>query len=409
MALIGVGIDWGSQEHEVCIVDEQYRELRRLRIAHDGESIAKLAAELQAFVARGDQVRVGIERPDGALVETLLEQGLSVFAINPLQLDRFRERYKPSGAKDDRADAWVAARTVLTDVDCFRELRIADPRYVALREWSRMREERVADRTRVLNRLTDLLRRFFPAILEIGRVDEAWVHALLRTAPTPQRASALSKRSVTAMLKRHRIRRIDATAVLGALARPALRVESGHQAVLAEQVLLLIDQVQLLERQIEHCESCLEQLLHALRSSADGAPSDAEILNSLPGVGTVVLATLLAESSDAIATRDLARMRALTGVAPVSILSGKRQNRFHDRKPPRVERRRACSSRLSSAMYHCARAAAVFSEPHKQRYAAMRARGHTHGRACRQLADQILTVAFAMLRNRTLYRPPLAA
>jgi transposase len=405
MGRIGVGVDWGAQEHEVCAIDEQYRQLKRWRVRHDGESLARLCRELAALVGANDEVLIAIERPDGAVVETLMERGFAMHAINPMQLDRFRERYRPSGAKDDSVDAWVLARTVLSDTDCFRRVRMGDARHVALREWSRIREQWVCERTRLLNRMTDVLRRYFPQILDVGRVDESWVHELLRKAPTPEQAQRIQQRTVAKVLQEHSIRRVKADAVVVALRVQPLTLHPPLVAVLAAHVLQLVEQIESNATQIKRCNTAIAEVLNALETSESvhGKPSDAKILRSLPGVGTNVLATLLGEATTAVEARDLPRMRALTGCAPVSILSGKRQNRFHPRSSPNVQMRYACSDRLSSAMYHCARAASVCSEPHKKRYAAMRARGHTHGRACRQLADQMLTTAFAMLRNRTLY------
>jgi len=405
MARIGVGVDWGAQEHEVCAIDEQYRVLKRWRVRHDGESLLRLCNELAALVGNDHEALIAIERPDGAVVETLMERGFTVHAINPLQLDRFRERYRPSGAKDDCVDAWVLARTVLSDTDCFRRVEVGDARYVALREWSRIRDNWVNERTRLLNRTTDVLRRYFPQILDVGNVNDAWVHTLLRRAPTPAEAQRLQTRTVAKILSDHNVRRVSAEKVVSALRTMSLTISPALVEVLAAHLLQLVTEIESNRAQLAQCDQAISTILDSLEQAqpSESGPTDAAILRSLPGVGDVVLATLLGEASTAIVARDLSRMRAITGCAPVSVLSGKRQNRFHKRSAPVVQMRYSRSERLSHAMYHCARSASVFSEAHKQRYAAMRARGHTHGRACRQLADQMLTTAFAMLRNGTAY------
>jgi hypothetical protein len=155
---------------------------------------------------------------------------------------------------------------------------------------------------------------------------------------------------------------------------------------------------------VSQCDTEIAALLKALATPSEtSCPPDAAILLSLPGVGPVVLATMLSEASAAITARDLARMRAVTGVAPVSVLSGKRQNKFHARSHPNVQMRYACSTRLRDATFNMARIASMHSEPHKARYQVLRSRGHTHGRACRQLADHMLTTLFAMLRDGTKY------
>ncbi len=55
--------------------------------------------------------------PRGAVIDALFERGFAVFAINPKQLDRCRDRYTAAGAKDDRRDAWVLADVLRTFPD----------------------------------------------------------------------------------------------------------------------------------------------------------------------------------------------------------------------------------------------------------------------------------------------------
>jgi transposase len=268
-----------------------------------------------------------------------------------------------------------------------------------------MRSKWVTERTRLLNQLTDVLRRYYPQILDVGDVHESWVHTLLRKVPTPDAAQRVKSRAVQTLLDKHRVRKVNADDVVATLRTKALTLNADLVAVLAAHTLQLVTQLDNNEQHVDECDAAIKKLLDALSASdkPKAPPSDAAILNSIPGVGIVVASTMLGEGASAIAARDLQRMRAITGCAPVSILSGKRQNRYHARSGPNVQMRYARNDRLADAAYHMARIASVFSEPHKARYRAMRSRGHTHGRACRQLADQMLTTIFAMLRDRTLY------
>jgi hypothetical protein len=118
-----VGIDWGSTQHQVCVLDGHRHRVGERAIAHDGTSLAQLAAWLWAISAgRPQRVAVAIAVPRGAIVEGLLERGFHVFAIHPKQLDRFRDRHSVAGAKDDRRDAFVLADFVRTDQPSFRRL-----------------------------------------------------------------------------------------------------------------------------------------------------------------------------------------------------------------------------------------------------------------------------------------------
>jgi transposase len=126
---------------------------------------------------------------------------------------------------------------------------------------------------------------------------------------------------------------------------------------------------------------------------------DAAILASMPGNGRIVLATLLAEAWDALQRRDYHALRALCGVAPITKRSGKSRI---------VIRRLACHPRLRNAVYHWANVAIQYDDKSRAKYDALRARGHSHARALRSVADRLLAVACAMLKNGTLFDPSLA-
>lgn len=126
---------------------------------------------------------------------------------------------------------------------------------------------------------------------------------------------------------------------------------------------------------------------------------DVTILDSLPGVGRTVLATMLAEASDALQRRDYHALRNLCGSAPVTRRSGKSRI---------VMRRRACNRRLSNAAFHWGRTAIQRDPASRAKYDALRARGHGHARALRSIIDRLLYVACAMLEKRTLFDPSRA-
>ena len=148
-----VGIDWGSQQHQVCVLDRDRHQVGDRVVDHDGASLARLAAWLWTVSAGQPQrVAVAIEVPRGAIVEGLLERGFHVFALNPKQLDRFRDRHSVAGAKDDRRDAFVLADSVRTDQPSFRRLQLEEPQLIVLRELSRAEETWLEEFRRNANR-----------------------------------------------------------------------------------------------------------------------------------------------------------------------------------------------------------------------------------------------------------------
>ncbi len=398
-----VGVDWASKEHQVCTIGTG--EPPQRAFPHDADGLGAMVAWL-LDQAPASEIAIAIETPHGPVVEALMDRGVAVFAINPKQLDRFRDRVSPAGAKDDRRDALVLASSLKTDRHCFRRLETLDPLIVELREWSRMTDELKDERTRLTNRIRQQLWRYFPQALEL--TDDVGAERfldILALAPTPSVTAKLTVKKLARILSAHRIRRLSADDALAQLRRPALTVAAGTAEAASAHVLNVAERVRLVNRQIKDATRRLDALTAAIAGpepDEDAAPGqpveqhDATILRSLPGVGRIVLATLLAEAHHAIQGRDYHALRTLCGVAPVTKRSG---------KSCRVEMRQACSGRLRTAVYHWARVATQHDPRSRARYGALRARGHTHGRALRGVADRLLAVACAMLESRTAYDP----
>src|SRR5215472_10955982 len=156
-----VGIDWGSQRHQVCVLDRDRRLVGERAVDHDGASLAQLGAWLWTLSAGQPQrVSVAMEVPRGAMVAGLVERGFHVLAMNPKQLDRFRDRHSVAGAQDDRRDAFVLADSLRTDRPSFRRLQLDAPHLLLVRERSRAEETLLEAFRRSANRLRDQLHRF---------------------------------------------------------------------------------------------------------------------------------------------------------------------------------------------------------------------------------------------------------
>ena len=394
------GVDWGSERHQVCLLDGAGAVVGERAFAHGGAGLVALCDWLVSLAGDPGSVAVAIEVPHGPVVDVLLDRGFAVHAINPKQLDRLRDRFSVAGAKDDRRDARVAADGLRTDPHLFRQVTAGDPSVVELREWSRLAEELQQERLRLANRIRQQLWRYYPQLLELGEdVTAEWVLALWSVAPTPAKAAQLREATVARLLARHRIRRLDAASVLGVLRQPAITVAAGVTEAAVLHLRSLVARLRLANTEFHQAEQKLDELCARLSQDATVAahgPCDAAILRSLPGVGLVVLATLLTEAGDPLARRDYAALPTLSGVAPVTKRSG---------KTCIVVMRYAAQDRLRQAMFHWARVAAVHDPKSRSRYEALRARGHSYGRALRGVADRLLGVACALLRQQVLFDP----
>lgn len=394
------GIDWANQVHQVWAADADGRPLGERQIKHVGVELFDMV-EWLIQLAHGEAraVAVAIEVPHGPIVDTLLDRGCHVFGINPKQLDRFRDRFSPAGAKDDRRDAEVMSSAVRTDRRALRELHLGDPLTLQLREASRHDAEVQEDAQRVANRLRDLLLRVWPELLRLSpAANEPWLWALLRLAPTPAKGQRLSPARVKRVLEKHRIRRWTPEEVVSVLRTPSVYLAPGVREGVAPRITALVRQIQLVSEQRQEAGRRLEGVLQAL---ADETPTeqlrehqDVEILQSLPGIGTRIAATMLAEAAQALRERDYHALRVLGGVAPVTKRSG---------KSCIVSIRYACHGRLRFALRCWAMGAIQWDARSRAHYDHLRQIGHEHERALRGVVDRLIPVLMAMLRDGTLY------
>ena len=398
------GVDWASEAHHVCVVDGDGSKRAERVFRHSGAGLAEMAEWIAAKCGgSAPDIPVAIEVPHGPVVESLMDHGFAVYSINPRQLDRFRDRYSPAGAKDDSLDARVLADALRTDLHHFRRIDPVDPVVIELRAWSRIAEELARERARLSNRVREQLWRYYPQILEaVGSVADAWFLDLWAKVPTPAKARRVQRRTLESLLKRHRIRRITADQLFDILRVPAIAVAPGTTEAAVAHIQSASERLRLVHRQLADAKRQIARLIDVLADSGDsgsgqpGGQRDVTVLSSLPGVGQTVLATLLAEAPHALQRRDYQALRCLCGVAPVTRRSGKSMI---------VVRRLAAHPRLRDAVYHWARVAVQHDPVSKAKYAALRARGHRHGRALRSVADRLLAVACAMLKSQTTFRP----
>ncbi len=395
------GVDWGSAKHQVCLLDEAGMVVGERAFAHGGAGLAALCDWLLSMAGDPGSVAVAIEVPHGPVVDALLDRGFAVYAINPKQLDRLRDRISVAGAKDDRRDARVAAAGLRTDRHLFRSVLAGNPRVIELREWSRLAEELQHERVRLSHRVRQQLWRYYPQLLEVSDdVTAEWVLELWTLAPTPAKAARLREATLARLLRQHRNRKLDAPAVLDILRQPAIPVAPGVTEAAVLHVRSLVARLRLANQEYHQAARKLEELCTALSeadpAAQDSGPGDATILRSLPGVGPVTLATLLTEAAEPLARRDYAALRTLSGVAPVTKRSG---------KSCIVVMRYAAQVRLRNAVFHWARVAVLNDRRCRGRYEALRARGHSYGRALRGVADRLLGVACVLLQRQILFDP----
>jgi transposase len=401
-----IGIDWGSEKHQACAIDAKGKR-KEWSFAHTAAGLADLVRRLERMAdGKPKRIAVGIETPRSAVVEICVERGFHVFAINPKQLDRFRDRFSVAGAKDDRLDAYVIADSLRTDEHCFRRVEVDSPLTIQLRELSRLDENLTQDKVRLGHQLAAQLNRYYPQLLPVcPGVDEPWFWSLLEKAPTPAQGRALTPSELTELLISHRKRRVSTrvAALHEALQQKALQVAPGVAEAASVQVMYLIERLRLIEQQRLRCDKELEALLEQISREQRPAarprqPSDVAIFRSFAGIGPAVTAIFLSEAAQAVANRDYRALRMYSGVAPVTRATGKRSGHR-----AMVTIRRGCSHRLRWAVHAWAKSSVVYDPRSRAHYQDLRARGHAYSRALRGVGDRLLKVLVAALRDGRLY------
>lgn len=417
-----VGVDWATQEHEVCVIDAQGKEKGRSSFAHSGEGLERMCSWISKVTneTAAERVAVVIEVNRGPVIAALIERGYVVLACNPKQLDRMRDRFSVAGAKDDRLDALVLASAARTDRALLREVPRDSTEMLELRELTRLHHDLVEQQIRLKARMREQFWRYFPQMLELGDVGERWTMALWRKAPSPEAAARLRRSSIETILREHRIRRITAEQVLTVLKAKKLEVIPGAAEAAILHIRTLIPQLRLLHDQVREIDKRLQAALDALVAGADGEAQDpgaegdsaegkkseqrdVAILRSLPGAGKIVIATLLVESSEVLRDRDYQQLRALSGVAPVTRQTGRQGKRGGPK--PTVIMRRACNGRLRNALWHWAGSAIRYDQHWREDAAALRARGVKAAEIRRRIGDKLLRVCCGCLRAGAAYDP----
>ena len=214
----------------------------------------------------------------------------------------------------------------------------------------------------------------------------------------------LSVRRLERVLHTHRVRRLTAGQVRAVLQLPLVFTAPGVADAVADHVAILRPRLELIATQRRAAERHLARLLEALDTDLPPAGdqrehSDIAIVRSMPGIGTRVAARMLAEGSQPLVDRAYHVLRACMGVAPVTKQSGKRRS---------VSMRYGCNARLRNAAYHWARTGTQADPASRTYYDRLRARGHSHGRALRSVADRLLRILMTLLRRGEIFDPAYA-
>jgi hypothetical protein len=384
-----IGVDWADTEHAVWVEDEAGTKVMSRTIPQTVEGLADFGRWLEERRAAGRELWAAIEKPEGRIVDFLLDHGVVVFAVNPKAVDRARDRFRVSGAKSDPFDARVLATFLRTDHGHLTPLRPSSEAAQELKGLTRDYTRQVRQQTRLLNQLTATLKAYYPRALDIvSDLKSQWGRAFLRDYPTPALLAALTERRWRRWAAEHRLATARASELWAVVTRPQLAVPDHVVRVHARRLDALVAQLDVTVRAVGAYREAIADFFARMPAATWAA--------TLPGGqrGTTV-PRLYAELGDAPGRwQTFQQLQGHAGAVPVTDKSGKHVI---------VKFRFACNTHLRDAVHQFAQQSLQHSEWARAYYDRGRRRGQRHPHAVRALAAKWLKIIFVLWSRGLAY------
>jgi transposase len=385
-----LGVDWADKFHQVWVSDSQGRKVAENKVGDTVEDLAELGRWLDESRAKGFELWAAIEKPQGRIVDFLLDHGLVVYPLNPKAVDRARDRFRMSSSKSDSFDAYVLAEFLRTDHGHLRPLEPTSQEAQELKLLSRDQHRLVRQKTRLLNQLRITLKEYYPRPLEVFSDLESQIALdFLKRYPTPGALTELSQGQWNRFAKRnHHLGEERSKELWEKLHQPQLAVPD--HVVRAKARLLSVLLVQL-----EALSEAVATYKEKIKSFFASMPA-AELVKTLPGAKTgTMVASLWAELGDAKSRwQSFRHLQAEAGMVPVTKASGKSRV---------VHFRFSCNKMMRHLAYWLAFVSLKQSEWANHYYREQRAKGHNHHQALRALGAKWLKIIFVMWRDHKPY------
>lgn len=381
------GVDWGDKEHACVVVDGTRRVQARFRVPNSSQGLVELSARLREFA---NFQGVAVESHRGPLMVHLLQDGFSVYPINPKLSHAWRKNDTVAECKSDGRDGRVLAQELCVRHEGLQVFVSEDGETRKLALLCEDHQSLVQERTRLVQALQSTLKQYFPAALGVFREwtsPTAW--AWLKRFPTPEAFARARKQTVYKFLKGHRV---------GITPQWQQRVEDRAKALewprdmeaseaYERRVNQLVARLQVLQSEIDKYARRIDELFETR--------DEAAIFRSLPGAGATLaprLAMIFGKQKDRYDSAD--PLRQLTGTAPVTKASGRTVD---------VKFRRACRKPWRNTLHLFANSSKKFCPWARAYYNYRRQKGDSHPLALRKLADKWLKIIFRMWKDDRPY------
>jgi transposase len=383
-------VDWADEFHQVWVSNTEGKKVAEMKVEQSPAGMGEFGRWLHERKAQGTQLWAAIEKPQGRIVDFLLDHGVAVYPVNPKALDRVRDRFRMSQSKSDSFDAYVLAEFLRTDHAHLRALQPDSDQAQELKMLTRDHHRLMGHKTRLLNQIEAALKEYYPRPLEIFSDLESKIALdFLQCYPTPRDLSELTRRKWNRFAKReHRLSEERCKELWEELSQPQLKIPEHVVRAKAQLLLALVAQLKVLAEAVKSYSDKVESFFASMPA--------AEYAKTLPGgkSGTTV-PLLWAELGDAKSRwQSFRHLQAEAGGVPVTKASGKSRV---------VQFRFACNKLLRYASYWLSFNSLNRCEWADKYYRDQRAKGHRHPQALRALAAKWLKIIFVMWRDHKPY------
>ena len=384
-----LGLDWADEAHAVWVVNERGEKVWAGKVAQTTEGLAEFGCRLHEWGGAEITIWAALEKPEGRIVDFLLDHGVVVYPVNPKAVDRARDRFRVSGSKSDPFDAHVLADFLRTDHGHLRPLVPNSAQAQELKLLTTDYERLVQQQTCLLNQLTTTLKEYYPRILEMFEdINTPTALDFLERYPAPQALAELTPEAWQDFVREHRLHK-------GPAAELWKRAKALQLAIPGHVVRAKVRLVRVLTAGLRIVRTAVADYHTEIERFFASMPA-AEIARSLPaGKSGVVIPMIWAEIGDVPCRWESFRhLQAQAGAVPVTKRSGK-CNLVHFRF--------ACSKRLRHALDLLAFASLRHSAWAMGYYRQQRVRGHSHHQSLRVLAAKWLKIIFVLWSRHVLY------
>jgi transposase len=385
-----LGVDWADEFHQIWVGDGEGQKIAEMKVEQNPKGMGEFGRWFHERRAEQIELWAAIEKPQGRIVDFLLDHGVVVYPVNPKALDRARDRFRMSQSKSDSFDAYVLAEFLRTDHVHLRALEPDSEQAQELKMLTRDQHRLRRHKTRLLNQIEVTLKEYYPRPLEVFSDLESKIALdFLEHYPTPRALSELTRRNWNRFAKReHHLGEERCKELWEKLSQPQLKIPEHVVRAKAQLLLVLVIQFKSLTEAVKNYSDKVERFFASMPA--------AEFVKTLPGgkSGTTV-PMLWAELGDAKSRwQSFRHLQAEAGGVPVTKASGKSRV---------IQFRFACNKLLRYASYWFSFNSLNRCEWANKYYRDQRRKGHSHPQALRALGAKWLKIIFVMWRDHKPY------